>query len=88
MTYSPDSKLEIDTVVSERTVIARTLIYERVVGDRFASWVALCVDHNAYHPFAVWTVIARPEGWHAENGDYYKTVDEALVGYYKRGGGE
>lgn len=87
MSYTPDSTLEIDTVIANRTVIAKTLIHERIVGDRFATWVAICVDHNAIHPFVVWTVVARPEGWHAEQGNYYKNVDDAIIGYYERGGG-
>lgn len=87
-TINENSQLLDGDAVSGRIVIARTKKTERIVGDRFASWVAICVDHDAFHPFVVWTVVARPDGWHAEQGDYFKTVDEAIVGYHKRGGGE
>ncbi len=70
----------------ERMVIALTKRNERIVGELYATWIAICVDETAFHPYAVWTVVARPEGWHAEQGDYCKTLDEALVAYKERGG--
>jgi hypothetical protein len=69
-----------------RMVIAYTKRGERIVGDSYATWVAICVDDTEYHPYVVWTVIARPEGWCAEGGDYCFTLDDALVAYKARGG--
>jgi hypothetical protein len=70
----------------DRMVIAYTKRNERVVGEVYASWVAVCVDETAFHPYVVWTVVARPEGWYAESGDYCETLDKALEAYKKRGG--
>lgn len=70
----------------ERTVIAYTKRNERIVGDVYATWVAICALEEAFHPYVVWTIVARPNGWHAENGDYCKTLDEALEAYKLRGG--
>lgn len=71
---------------TQRMVIAYTKRNERVVGDCYATWVAICVEETEFHPYVVWTVVARPEGWLAESGDYCKTIDEALEAYKKRGG--
>ncbi len=85
-TLNEYNELRIGDTVAERTVIAYTKRNERIVGDVYASWVAVCVDETAFHPYVVWTVVARPEGWYAEQGDYCKTLDEALGAYKKRGG--
>lgn len=71
---------------ASRMVIVMTKRSERVVGDVYASWVAICHAEGEFHPYAIWNVIARPEGWHAEQGDYCKTLDEALAVYKTRGG--
>lgn len=61
--------------------------FDRVVGDCFASWLAICFDgSNPIHPYVVWNVIARPEGFHAEHGDYRKTLTDAVDAYEARGG--
>lgn len=69
-----------------RVVIARTKTGERVPGDTYASWTAICHDDTALHPYVVWTVIARPEGFIAEQGDYCLTLRTALKAYEARGG--
>jgi hypothetical protein len=71
---------------TQRMVIAYTKRGDRVVGDCYATWVAICVEETAFHPYAIWNVVARPEGWYAESGDYCSTLDEALRLYKKRGG--
>lgn len=71
---------------AERTVIVKHKRSERIVGDTYASWVAICHAEGELHPYAVWDIIARPEGWHAESGDYRKTLEEALIAYKSRGG--
>jgi len=58
---------------------------ERVVGETYASWKALCfLPQNNYTPFVVWTVIARPNGFSAETGEYERTLEDALPTYQKR----
>ena len=71
---------------AERMVIACTKQNDRIVGDLYATWTAICVEEGAFHPYVVWNVVARPEGWYAESGDYCKTLDEALEVYRSRGG--
>jgi hypothetical protein len=72
---------------NEATVIACHKIRERVVGDTLATWVALCVKSaDDYHPYVVWTVVARPEGFSAGNGEYAFTLAEGIEFYEKRGG--
>lgn len=69
------------------TILALTKQTERVVGDCYASWVTLCYKSGTdYHPFVVWTVIARPDGFSAQTGDYAYTLAEAMKYYEKRGG--
>ena len=75
------------TINGKATVIACRKIRERVVGDTYATWVALCVKSiDDYHPYVVWTVSARPEGMSAGNGDYAFTLAEGIEFYEKRGG--
>ena len=55
---------------------------ERVVGETYASWKALCfLPQNNYTPFVVWTVVARPEGFSAMHGEYRRNLAEALYVY-------
>lgn len=55
---------------------------ERVVGEQYASWKALCfLPQNNFTPFVVWTVIARPNGFVAESGEYRRNLPEALHAY-------
>jgi hypothetical protein len=69
------------------TVIACTKRYDRVIGDTYASWVAICAKRpDDYHPYVVWNVVARPEGWSAGNGDYCTTLVSATEYYTERGG--
>ncbi|MEY4332669.1 MAG: hypothetical protein RLZZ196_1407 [Bacteroidota bacterium] len=83
-----DNELRIGDVVGDtkRMVIASTKKTDRVPGDSYATWVAICCKEGEYHPYVVWTVIARPEGFAAETGDYCSTLDEAVTIYKKRGG--
>ena len=85
-TLNENKELAIGDTVAYRTVIAETKLHERVVGDCYATWVAICHNANEYHKYAVWTVVARPEGWHAEQGNYCHTFTEAVKKYVERGG--
>jgi hypothetical protein len=65
-------------------------IRERVKGDTYATWNVFCErdgygkDETIIHPFIVWTLVARPEGWSFANGEYYSTYEEALKSYRAR----
>ena len=80
--------------VTEGTVVNKTAVvilfqkrFDRVVGDCYATWLAICYDNaNPLHPYVVWNVIARPEGFIAERGDYRKTLAEAVEAFEARGG--
>jgi predicted aminopeptidase len=82
------NELRIGDIVADtkRIVIAATQKAERVEGDSYAYWVAICRKEGEYHPYAVWNVIARPEGFIAEQGDYCFTISEAIEVYAQRGG--
>ena len=83
-----DKELRIGDIVghTNRTVIALTKISERLKNDSYASWIAICILDAELHPYVVWTVIARPEGWSCESGNYCLNIDEAVAIYKKRGG--
>ena len=83
-----DNQLHLGDIVgsTNRMVIALTKKADRIPGDTYATWVAICVKDGEYHPYVVWTVIARPEGFAAEHGDYCFTLEEAVTMYKKRGG--
>ena len=87
-TLNEYNELRIGDIVGDtkRTVIACTKRGERIVGDSYATWVAICHKEGEYHPYVVWTVIARPNGWLAEGGDYRSTLEEAVEAYKGRGG--
>jgi hypothetical protein len=82
------NQLRLGDIVGDtnRMVIAATKKADRVPGDSYAVWVAICVDEDAYHPYVVWDVIARPEGWFAQSGDYASTLQHAIDYYHRRGG--
>lgn len=83
-----DKELLTGTLVgdTERMVILCHKIHDRVPGDSYATWVAICSKSNELHPYVVWNVIARPEGFRAENGVYCSTIKEAIQAYERRGG--
>ena len=69
------------------TVVACTKVRNREIGEVYASWIAVCVKSaEDYHPYVVWSIAARPEGWSAGQGDYAFTLKEALELYERRGG--
>jgi len=74
-----------DTVgTPSRTVISCTKKYDRVPGDTYATWTAICVDETQRHPYVVWTIVARPQGFSAFNGTYCTTLMDAVHHYNKR----
>lgn len=82
------NELQIGDVVADtgRTVVAATKKAERIEGDSYAYWIAICHKEGEYHPYAVWNIIARPEGFIAEQGDYCFTISDAVKAYNERGG--
>jgi hypothetical protein len=80
--------LSIGDIVGDtnRMVIAQTKKAERIPGDSYASWIAICVKGTEYHPYAVWDVVASPKGFMAYHGNYCMTLEEALIYYKERGG--
>ena len=83
-----DNQLQLGDIVgdSNRMVIASTKMADREPGESFAWWVAICVKDGEYHPYVVWNIVARPEGFYASNGDYCFTIQEAIKAYNQRGG--
>jgi hypothetical protein len=76
-----------DTVGStNRIVIAATKKADRIPGDSYAYWITICHRENELHPYVVWSVVARPNGFEASNGDYCTTLEKAVTIYKKRGG--
>ena len=76
-----------DVLDNGATILALTKQTERIVGDSYASWTTVCYKSGSdYHPFVVWTVIARPDGFMAETGNYAFTLTEAMKYYENRGG--
>ena len=71
---------------TNRLVIACTKKAERIPQDSYAHWITICFKAQEYHPYVVWSVIARPDGFSSAHGDYYFTLEEALIQYKKRGG--
>lgn len=82
------NELKIGDLVGDtnRMVIASTKLADYDPGDSFARWITICHKEGEHHPFVVWEVIARPEGFYAAVGDYCFTLQEAVNYYQKRGG--
>lgn len=80
------AQLEVGESVADglATVVKCEQLSNRVPNDTYASWVALCVRKHDLHPYVVWTIIARPNGFIAEQGDYCRTFEEGLSAYSKR----
>jgi hypothetical protein len=71
---------------TKRMVILCHKILDRVPGDTYAAWVAICANSTQHHPYVVWNVFATPKGFSAESGIYCSTIKEAIKAYESRGG--
>ena len=82
------NELRIGDIVgtTNRIVIASTKKAERIPEDSYAYWITICHKEGELHPYVVWNVIARPDGFSAVEGDYCSTLEQALIQYKKRGG--
>lgn len=68
------------------TVLAVTPLRGRT-SDTYAHGVVLVFDaHNDFHPFVVWTAIAREDATIVESGDYCATLGRAVEAFAARGG--
>lgn len=83
-----DNQLQIGDLVGDtnRMVIVSTKLADRVPGDSYARWITICHKEGEYHPYVVWDIYARPNGFAAGSGDYCFTIEDALTIYRKRGG--
>ena len=76
-----------EVIATDITVLALTKKNAREIGDSYASWITVCYNpSNPFHKFAVWTVVARPNGWERYSGDYCDTLTNAVACYSERGG--
>jgi hypothetical protein len=82
------NELRIGDIVgaTNRIVITSTKKADRIPDDSYAHWITICYGENELHPYVVWTVVARPQGFEASNGDYCTTLEQAVTIYKKRGG--
>lgn len=86
-TYTMGDTLQVGSqLMNGAIVVACTQIAKYEPGEVFAVWVAVCVRSRQFHPFVVWNVIATPEGFVAQSGDYYHHVIEAVGRFQDRGG--
>jgi hypothetical protein len=83
-----NNQLRIGDIVgaTNRMVIACTKKADRIPDDSYAHWITICHKENELHPYVVWSVVARPQGFEASNGDYCTTLEKAVTIYKKRGG--
>lgn len=82
------TELQLGDIVGDtnRMVIAMTKKNDRIPGNYYATWLAICVKEDEIHPYVVWNIIARPKGFVADQGNYASTLQQAIDYYYKRGG--
>ena len=71
---------------TERRVVLCHKLSDADPGSTYESWIAICHEDGAYHPYVVWNVAIRPQGHYASNGDYCSTIKEAIQKYEERGG--
>jgi hypothetical protein len=81
----PEYRIPTEGLEIEGAIILRfQKIMERVKGENYATWVVMAQRDHELHPFVVWNLIARPEGWVYESGDYYADHLEAEAKYESR----
>lgn len=80
------AELQVGDVVNGSTVVFCKKLADRVIGDVYATWVAMLLRDSKLHPYSVHDVVARPNGFQAFSGDYCATLDEAVEAYKRRGG--
>lgn len=76
--------LTIDTPAGEILIKDFARMGERIVGDSYASWTVIAERSATPHPYVVWTLVARPNGWHLEGGTYCAELSEAELVFSQR----
>lgn len=72
-------------VINGATIVRFKKMRERIKGDTYATWVVLAErGPEEFDPYVVWNLIARPEGWSYDQGDYYKMLASAERKYEQR----
>lgn len=86
--FDENTELQLGALVGDtnRMVIAMTKKNDRIPGSYYATWLAICAKEDELHPYVVWNIIARPNGFVADQGDYATTLQQAVDYYHKRGG--
>lgn len=59
---------------------------EHIIGDVFASWTILAERTAPHHPYVVWILVARPNGWLLESGTYCDGLSDAELAFARRTG--
>lgn len=70
---------------TNRHVILSTLIRE-ATEDSYDVYVVVAHSPDQYHQYVVWYVSDRPEGYHAESGEYFHDPKDAIINWQQRGG--
>jgi hypothetical protein len=71
---------------TNRMVLLCTKLTSRQIDDSYANWVAICHKDDQYHPYAVWRIVAKPNGFVAYDGEYFSNIEYAIKSYERRGG--
>ena len=80
------NQLHIGDIIGDtkRMVISCKKIADLIHSETFSTWIAICVKEEEFHPYVVWTVVARPQGFVCQSGQYAFTLQEALKYYNSR----
>jgi len=70
---------------TNRHVILSTLIRE-ATEDSYDVYIVVAHSSEQYHPYVVWYVSDRPEGYHAEGGEYFHDAKDAIINWQGKGG--
>jgi hypothetical protein len=70
---------------TNRYVLLSTLVRESGEGT-YDVYIVLAHDPDAYHKYVVWYVSDRPEGYHAESGEYFHDAKDAIINWQQKGG--
>ena len=77
--------LTIDTPAGQILIKDFVRTGERIVGDSYASWTVIAErSDDVRDPYVVWTLVARPNGWHLEGGTYCTELSEAELAFSHR----
>ena len=70
---------------TSRCVILSTLIRE-ATEDSYDVYIVVAHSPDQYHQYVVWYVADRPEGYHAEGGEYFHDAKDAIINWQQKGG--